>query len=176
MFGHRGGTERIALFVDGANLWASSKALNFQLDFKKLLGFFKNRDTYVVAAYYFTAIDENNDGMFKLVDMLSYHGWSTITKLAKSYSQPSGPDKIKGNMDVEFTIKVLELCPHLDRAILFTGDGDFKELVSAVQTKGCRVTVVSTMATNPPMVSNDLRKVANEFIDLAAMREALART
>ncbi len=176
MFGTRGNMERIGLFVDGANLWASANALHFQLDFKRLIKFFKSRETYVIGAYYFTAIDEDNDGMYKLVDMLTYNGWRTITKLAKSYPQLIGPDKIKGNMDVEFTLKVVELSAHLDRAILFTGDGDFKELVVFLQSKGCRVTVVSTMATNPPMVSNDLRKAADEFIDLTSLRESLMRT
>lgn len=158
--------ERTCLFIDGANLWASATALGIRIDYIKFLKFFQPRGTYLAGARYFTAVDTDANGkqnLRPLLDFLSHNGYTIITKEAKSYEQEGRERKIKGNMDVEFTIDVLDVCVWLDRVILVTGDGDFKELVCAVKKRGRKVTVVSADS----LLSSDLRKEADQVINLA---------
>jgi uncharacterized LabA/DUF88 family protein len=86
-----------------------------------------------------------------------------------------GRRKIKGNMDIELAIDVLEMAEHLDHVVLFSGDGDFRRLVEAVQRKGKRVSVVSTIRTSPPMVADELRRQADNFIELDELKSQIAR-
>jgi uncharacterized LabA/DUF88 family protein len=78
-------------------------------------------------------------------------------------------------MDIELAVDAMELSEHLDHIVLFSGDGDFRSLVEALQHKGKRVSVVSTLATNPPMVADELRRQADQFIDLAHMQSEIGR-
>jgi len=98
-----------------------------------------------------------------------------VTKPAKEFTDASGRRKIKGNMDIELAIDVLEMADHLDNIVLFSGDGDFRRLVEAVQRKGVRVTVVSTVKSAPPMVADELRRQADDFIDLSSLSNEIAR-
>jgi uncharacterized LabA/DUF88 family protein len=181
--------EKIALFIDGANLYFTCLELKFQIDYVKLLQYFHSRNSYVAAARYYTAVDSNDQGyqnLRSLLTFLAHNGYSVIEKMAKAYQQPDGYRKIKGNMDVEFTLDVIEICKKVDRVVLFTGDGDFTALVRAVQEQACRVTVVSTVESGlipvinspyrAPMCSSDLKKAANDFIDLNKIRDKIQRT
>lgn len=166
--------ERIGIFVDGANLSATTKALNFFCDFSALIGVFTNRHTYLVTANYYSAIytDKNTDAQFlrPLMDYLSYNGWVVVSKPTKEFYDPiARSTRIKGNMDVELAVDVLRACDYVDKIILFSGDGDFKYLVEECQRRGKRVTVVSTIITRPSMVADELRKQANEFVDIASL-------
>ena len=166
MTGHTG--DRIALFIDGANLYSSARALNVDLDFKKLSDWFGQRGQ-LVRAYYYTAVVEGEEfsPIRPLVDWLDYNGFTVVTKPVKRFTDAQGQARIKGNMDIEIAVDMLELAPHLDHMILFSGDGDFRRLVQAVQAKGVRVTVVSTTKNQPPQIADDLRSQADAFIDLA---------
>ena len=166
MTGHTG--DRIALFIDGANLYSSARALNVDLDFKKLSDWFGQRGQ-LVRAYYYTAVVEGEEfsPIRPLVDWLDYNGFTVVTKPVKRFTDAHGQSRIKGNMDIEIAVDMLELTPHLDHMILFSGDGDFRRLVQAVQAKGVRVTVVSTTKTQPPQIADELRRQADAFIDLA---------
>lgn len=161
-------TERIALFIDGANLYSAARALGVDLDFKALLESFR-KEAILVRACYYTAVVEGEEfsAVRPLVDWLGYNGFSTITKPAKRFTDTQGHSRIKGNMDIEIAVDMLELAPRLDHVVLFSGDGDFRRLVQAVQAKGVRVTVVSTVKSQPPMIADDLRRQADAYIDLA---------
>ena len=168
--------EKIALFIDGANLYATSKSLGFDIDYKKLLQEFQTKG-YLLRAYYYTALAEDQEysSIRPLIDWLDYNGYTMVTKPTKEFVDAAGRRKIKGNMDIELAVDAMELSEYLDHIVLFSGDGDFRSLVEALQHKGKRVSVVSTLATNPPMVADELRRQADQFIDLANMLEEIGR-
>ena len=160
--------DRTALFIDGANLYSAARALNVDLDFKKLVASFRDQ-AVLVRAYYYTAVVEGEEfsPIRPLVDWLGYNGFSVVTKPVKRFTDAQGHTRTKGNMDIEIAVDMLELASHLDRIVLFSGDGDFRRVVQAVQAKGVRVTVVSTMKSQPPMIADELRRQADDWIDLA---------
>jgi len=161
-------TDRTALFIDGANLYSAAKALNVDLDFRKLLESFREK-AVLVRAYYYTAVVEGEEfsPIRPLIDWLGYNGFSMVTKPVKRFTDAQGHTRTKGNMDIEIAVDMLELAPHIDHVVLFSGDGDFRRLVQAVQAKGVRVTVVSTTKSQPPMIADDLRRQADAYIDMA---------
>ena len=165
MTGHRG--DRIALFIDGANLYSAARALNVDLDFRKLSDWFGQKGQ-LVRAYYYTAVVEGEEfsPIRPLVDWLDYNGFTVVTKPVKRFTDAQGQSRIKGNMDIEIAVDMLELAPHIDHAVLFSGDGDFRRVVQAVQAKGVRVTVISTQKTQPPHIADELRRQADAFLDL----------
>src|SRR5689334_19655197 len=168
--------ERIALFIDGANLYATAKTLGFDIDYRKMLKEYQGRG-YLVRAFYYTALieDQEYSSIRPLIDWLDYNGYSVGTKPTKEFVDSSGRRKVKGNMDIELAIDALELADHINHMILFSGDGDFRSLVEAMQRKGVRVSVVSTISTQPPMVADELRRQADEFIDLASLQPKIGR-
>ncbi len=168
--------ERLAIFIDGANLFSTAKALGFDIDYKRLLALFAAKGR-LIRAFYYTALmeDQEYSPLRPLVDWLDYNGFTMVTKPAKEYTDQSGRKRIKGNMDIELAIDMLELAPQLDHIVLMSGDGDFRRLVDAVQRKGVRVSVISSVKTQPPLVSDDLRRQADNFIDLADLQSVIAR-
>jgi uncharacterized LabA/DUF88 family protein len=168
--------DRTALFIDGANLYSAARALQFDIDYKKLLTEFRHR-TRLIRAIYYTALLEDQDfsPIRPLVDWLDYNGYALSTKPAKEYQDASGRRRIKGDMDVEIAVDMMELSANLDQAILFSGDGDFRSLVAAVQRRGVRVSVVSTVRSNPPMIADELRRQADAFIDLTDLISLIGR-
>ncbi len=168
--------ERVAIFIDGANLHAASRTLGFDVDYRNLLAYFRQR-SYLVRAYYYTALLETDEysPVRPLVDWLGYNGYSLVTKPAKEFIDATGRRRVKGSVDVELAVDVLGLAPHLDHVVLFSGDGDFRRLVEAVQERGVRVTVISTIRTQPAMIADDLRRQADAFIDLADLAEHITR-
>lgn len=169
--------EKLAVFIDGANLYGSARALEFDIDYKRLLKW-TSQQGKLIRAYYYTALIEDNDfsPIRPLVDWLDYNGYTMVTKIAREYTDAGGRRKVKGNIDVELTCDVLEMARHVDHIMLFTGDGDFKRLVEAVQKLGVRVTVVSTVETHPPMIADELRRYADHFVDLSDLRDEFRRT
>ena len=168
--------ERLALFIDGSNLYAAAKALNFDIDYKLLRQEFMRRGK-LLRAFYYTALLENDDysPIRPLVDWLHYNGFSMVTKPAKEYIDSQGRRKVKGNMDIELTVDALELAPNVDHIVRFSGDGDFRPLIEALQRKGVRVSVVSTIRSQPPMISDDLRRQADNFIELEDLKDVIGR-
>jgi uncharacterized LabA/DUF88 family protein len=164
------------LFIDGPNLYATSKTLGFDLDFKLLLRKFESCGTLVRALYY-TAIVEDQEvsSLRPLVDWLDYNGYTVVTKPTKEFLDASGRRKVKANMDIELAVDAMEMAGRIDRMVLFSGDGDFRSLVEAVQRRGVRVTVVSSIATQPPMIADELRRQADVFVDLAQLESEIAR-
>jgi uncharacterized LabA/DUF88 family protein len=169
-------SNRIALFIDGANLYATAKALGFDIDYRRLLTDFQSRGTAVRAFYYTTIIEDQGFSSIRpLIDWLDYNGYAVVTKATKEFFDASGRRKVKGNMDVELAVDAMELAEHIDQMVLFSGDGDFRSLVAAMQRRGVRVTVVSTIATQRPMIADDLRRQADVFIDLRELQPKIGR-
>ncbi|MEM1272681.1 MAG: NYN domain-containing protein [Pseudomonadota bacterium] len=168
--------ERLALFIDGSNLYAAAKALQFDIDYKLLRQEFRQRGR-LVRAFYYTALLENDDysPIRPLVDWLQYNGFAMVTKPAKEFTDSQGRRKVKGNMDIELTVDAMEMAQHVDHIVLFSGDGDFRPLVEALQRKGARVSVVSTIRSQPPMIADDLRRQADNFIELDELRDVIGR-
>lgn len=168
--------EKLALFIDGSNLYAAAKALDFDIDYRLLLSWAASKGR-LVRAFYYTALieDQEYSPIRPLVDWLDYNGYSMVTKPTKEFVDSQGRRKIKGNMDIELAIDMMEMADHVDHIMLFSGDGDFRRLLEAVQRKGVRVTVVSTVKSAPPMVADELRRQADHFLDLSQLSEDIRR-
>jgi uncharacterized LabA/DUF88 family protein len=169
--------SKIALFIDGANLYATAKTLGFDIDYRRLLKEFRGHDGVLLRAFYYTAVIEDQEytSIRPLIDWLDYNGYSVVTKATKEFIDASGRRKVKGNMDIELAVDAMELAEHIDQMVLFSGDGDFRSLVEAVQRRGVRVTVVSTISSQPPMIADELRRQADVFTDLIELRPLIAR-
>ncbi len=169
-------TEKIALFIDGANLYATAKSLGFDIDYKRLLREFHSRG-YLLRAFYYTAVieDQEYSSIRPLIDWLDYNGYSVVTKATKEFVDQTGRRKVKGNMDIELAVDAMELAERIDQMVLFSGDGDFRSLVEAVQRKGVKVTVISTVSTQPPMVADELRRQADVFTDIVELQSKIGR-
>jgi uncharacterized LabA/DUF88 family protein len=169
-------SPNIALFIDGANLYATTKTLGFDVDYKRLLKEFQTRGN-LLRAFYYTAIieDQEYSSIRPLVDWLDYNGYTVVTKATKEFIDANGRRKVKGSMDIELAVDAMELAEHIDQMVLFSGDGDLRPVVEAVQRRGVRVTVVSTISSQPPMVADELRRQADVFVDLVELRPKVAR-
>ncbi|MEL6258637.1 MAG: NYN domain-containing protein [Pseudomonadota bacterium] len=168
--------ERLALFIDGANLYTSARALGLEIDYRKLLSEFQSRGRLLRASYY-TALVEGEDysPIRPLVDWLTYNGFNVVTKPAREYTDRDGRKRVRGNMDVELAVDILKASDRLDHIVLFSGNGDFRRLVDEVKSRGVRVSVVSTLKTQPGMIADDLRRAADAFIDLQDLADLVAR-
>ena len=168
--------ERVALFIDGANLYSAARSLGFDIDYKRLLALFRTKGQLVRALYY-TALAEDQEysSIRPLVDWLDYNGYTLVTKPTKEFTDAMGRRKIKGNMDIELAVDAMELAEHVDEMVLFSGDGDFRSLVESVQRRGVRVTVVSTISSQPPMVADELRRQADIFLDIVELQGKIGR-
>src|SRR6201747_2080869 len=164
--------EKVVLFIDGANLYATSKAIGIDIDYRRLLAEFQSK-AYLLRAYYYTALveDQEYSSIRPLIDWLDYNGFTMVTKPTKEFTDATGRRKIKGNMDIELAVDAMRLAESLDHIVLFSGDGDFRSLVGALQQMGKRVSVVSTLQTQPPMVADELRRQADQFVDLADLEQ-----
>ena len=164
--------EKIALFIDGVNLYMTAKSLGFDIDYKRLLVEFQSRG-YLLRAFYYTAVveDQEYSSIRPLIDWLDYNGYTVVTKATKEFVDQTGRRKVKG----ELAVNAIEIANHIDHMVLFSGDGDFRSLVEAVQRKGVRVTVASTVSTQPPMVADELRRQADIFLDIAELQAKIGR-
>lgn len=168
--------ERLALFIDGSNLFAAARALGFDIDYRLLRSEFMRRGK-LVRAFYYTALleDQEYSPIRPLVDWLDYNGYTMVTKPAKEFVDAMGRRKVKGNMDIELAVDALEIADRIDHMVLFSGDGDFRPLLAAVQRRGVRVSVVSTIRSQPPMIADDLRRQADNFIELEELKDVIGR-
>ncbi|HEX9462552.1 MAG TPA: NYN domain-containing protein [Alphaproteobacteria bacterium] len=169
--------ERLALFIDGANLYSAARSLGFDIDYKRLLTLFQSKGRLIRAFYYTALVEEQEYSPIRpLIDWLDYNGYTMVTKPVKEFTDAaSGRRKVKGSMDIELAIDMMEMADRLDHIVLFSGDGDFRRLVEAVQRRGVRVTVVSTIRSQPPMVSDELRRQADAFVDLQDLMPQIQR-
>jgi len=168
--------NKTALFIDGANLYATAKSIGFDIDYKRLLREFQSQGD-LLRAFYYTAVveDQEYSSIRPLIDWLDYNGYSVVTKATKEFVDQTGRRKVKGNMDIELAVDAMEIAEHIDEMVLFSGDGDFRSLVAAMQRRGVRVTVVSTVSTQPPMVADELRRQADVFVDIIELQSRIGR-
>lgn len=169
-------TEKLALFIDGSNLYAAAKALDFDIDYRLLLEWASSQGR-LVRAFYYTAVSEDQEysPVRPLVDWLDYNGYHMVTKPIREFSDGQGRKKIRGSVDIELAIDMMEISDHVDHIMLFSGDGDFRRLIEAVQRKGVRVTVVGTIESSPPMVADELRRQADRFLELDKLAPEIMR-
>ncbi len=168
--------ERIAIFIDGSNLYLTARNLGLEIDYRKLKDFFSEQGR-LLRAFYYTAIADDQDysPIRPLIDWLDYNGYTVITKPLKEFTDENGRRRVKGNMDVEIAVDMLNLAEHVDHVVLFSGDGDFRRVIESVQRRGVRVTVVSSTATQPPMIADELRRQADHFLELKALENEFLR-
>ena len=172
----RSGFDKIALFIDGTNFYATARALGFDIDYKRLLREFQSRGTVLRAFYYTTIIEDQEFSPIRpLIDWLDYNGYTVVAKAAKEFIDASGRRKVKANIDIELAVDAMELAGHVDQIVLFSGDGDFRPLVEALQRRGVSVTVVSTISSHPPMAADELRRQADVFIDVKELQAKIGR-
>ncbi|WND01975.1 NYN domain-containing protein [Temperatibacter marinus] len=166
--------EKVALFIDGANLYATARALDMEIDYKSLRAFFAKRSR-LVRAFYYTAIleDAEYSPLRPLIDWLDYNGFTLITKPVKEFTDEHGRRKIKGNMDIEIAVDMMNISETIDHIVLFSGDGDFRRLIEAIQRKGVRVTVISSNSTQPSMIADELRRQSDQFIDMVHLHNKI---
>ena len=169
-------SDKIAVFIDGANLYATAKTLGFDIDYKRLLEEFQSRGT-LLRAFYYTAIAEDQEytSLRPLIDWLDYNGFTVVTKAAKEFIDASGRRKVRRNMDIELAVDAMELAERINEMVLFSGNGDFRSLVEAMQSHGVSVTVISSIATRPPMIADELRRQADVFTDLTELQSKIGR-
>jgi uncharacterized LabA/DUF88 family protein len=168
--------EKLALFIDGANLYATSKTLGFDIDYRNLLSVFCGK-SYMLRAYYYTALieDQEYSSIRPLIDWLDYNGYQVVTKPAKEFTDSNGRKKVKGSMDIELAVDAMEIADSVDHIVIFSGDGDLRPLLQSLQRQGKKVSIVSTVSTQPPMVADELRRQADNFIDLNAIKNKIGR-
>jgi uncharacterized LabA/DUF88 family protein len=169
-------SNKIALFIDGANLFATAKTLAFEIDYMRLLKEFQTRGTLLRAFYYTTIFeDQEYSSIRPLIDWLDYNGYTVVTKPTKEFIDVDGRRRVKGSMHIELAVDAMELCKHIEEMVLFSGDGDFRPLVEAMQRRGAQVTVVSTISTQPAMIADELRRQADVFLDLRELQSRIVR-
>lgn len=168
--------EKIAVLIDGANLYAASRSLGFDIDYRRLLAHFRACG-YLVRAIYYTAMadDQEYSSLRPLIDWLDYNGYRVVTKPMKEFTDAQGRRKVKGNMDIELAVDAMEMADHVDHFVIFSGDGDFRYLIEALQRKGKKVTVASSLRTQPPIIADELRRQADHFLELSTLAETLGR-
>jgi uncharacterized LabA/DUF88 family protein len=168
--------DNIALFIDGANLFAAARTLGFEIDYRRLVNEFRDRGNILRASYYIATTEEQEySSIRRLIDWLDYNGYTVVTKVIKEFGDGSGRRKLRGRMDIELVVDAMDLAERIDQMVLFSGDGNFRSLVEAMQRQGVRVTVVSTIASQPPMIADELRRQADVFIDLKDLKSRVSR-
>lgn len=175
MFGVRP-QDRVAVFIDGPNLYGAARSAAFEIDFKNFNALVEGEGR-LVRSYYYTPLADTEEfnAVKPLVDFLGYNGFTVVTKPLKEYVDSDGRRRIKGNMNVEMAVDALSLADSVDQMIFFSGDGELSALIEAVQRKGVRVTVVSSKSGSTPMISDELRRQADNFIDISALADKLRR-
>ncbi|MEL7487343.1 MAG: NYN domain-containing protein [Pseudomonadota bacterium] len=178
MFNSFRADEKTAIFIDGANLYKAARNLGFDMDYKSLLAKAKGA-TRLVRASYYTAIQEDKSQDYSplrpLVDWLDYNGYTMVTKQTREFTDAQGRKRFKGSVDIELAVDMITLAAHVDHVVLFSGNGDFRRAIEAIQARGVRVTVVSTVKSQPPMASDELRRQADLFVDLADLQNDIGR-
>jgi len=168
--------ERIVVLIDGINLTSTMKSLGFDIDYKKLLALFRSKGRLIRALFYTTVFDQDDYSSVRpLVDWLEYNGYTLVTKPAKEFVDATGRRRLRGNMNVEIAVDAMRLASSADHIVLFTGEGNFRSLVATLQDLGVRVTVISTLQTRPAMVADELRRQADQFVDLAELESMIGR-
>lgn len=169
--------ERVAFFIDGANFYQTARSLNVDIDYRRVLSSFVG-DAYLLRANYYTALadDQEFSSLRPLMDWLDYNGFHITTKPMREFTDNSGQRRrVRPSLEVDLTVDAMTLCDEVNHVVLFTGDGAYRPLVEALQKRGRKVSVISSLKTNPSMISDDLRRQADHFLDLADLTDRIGR-
>lgn len=169
--------DRTIVYIDGSNLYGATRLLGFDIDYSKFLNLFKE-NCKLVRVNYYTAIPDSSiaSKLRPVLDWMSYNGYHIVSKPTKELIDERGRSRLKGNVDVDIAVGMLSACSHIEHAVLVSGDGDFRVLVEAVQARGVKVTVISTLKSSPPVIADELRRQADDYIDLNDLKEYVCKT
>lgn len=165
--------KKYAIYIDGSNTHMASKAAGYRVDFGRIKAYYEALGS-VVDAVYFTALPpkEEFSALRKLTDHLQYNGWTVITKETEDQLTSDGLRRKKGNMDMAMFARGARMAGVITHLVLFTGDGDFVDMVEYMKEKGVHVSAVSHFSYKDDcIVSTKLRKAVNEFWPLTTMRQ-----
>ncbi|MBT9383305.1 NYN domain-containing protein [Pseudooceanicola sp. CBS1P-1] len=171
-------TDTAAALIDGPNFYATARALGIDVDYKRLMGLLSQTGRLLRASYFtpISTAEGEHVALRPLVDWLDYNGWNVIAKPAREFTDDEGRRRFRGNTDVDLALTAVNLAPRITHMALFTGNRDFAPLVQDLQSKGVRVTVVSSMKTKPsPFAADELRRAADTFLDLEDLRPLISR-
>ncbi|MDO4244641.1 MAG: NYN domain-containing protein [Deinococcus sp.] len=163
--------ERIALFIDGANVYAAAKRLGWNFDHRKILEHFAGLGTLYNAFYYTAVPAPIDDKQKRFVDALTYMGYTVRTRPLRENTDEHGDTSRRASLDIELVTDLLTTTERYDVAVLLSGDGDFERPVEVLRARGKRVIVASI----PEMTSAELRNAADEYVDLGHIRASVER-
>jgi uncharacterized LabA/DUF88 family protein len=163
--------SRTAIFIDGPNLYATAKSLGFEIDYKKLLTTYRRHGCLVRAFYYAPAFEDAEHRFLRpLLDWLDCIEYTVVTTPEKHDVDAGGRRTMKAKREIELAVNAMDFAERMDEMVLFSGNGDLRALVRAVQRRGVRVTVVSTIKRHASTVADELRRQADVFQDLDELR------
>ncbi len=158
---------RIAIFIDGANLFYSAMELGIEINYTKLLQCL-TADSKLLRSFFYTGVDSNNDKQNNFLLWMRRNGYRVIAKELIEFADGSK----KGNLDVEIAVDMMTLIGCYDTAVLVSGDGDLAYAVNAVSYRGIRIEVVSLRS----MTSDSLINVADAYVDLEEIKDQIKKT
>jgi uncharacterized LabA/DUF88 family protein len=168
--------SRLAVFIDGPSLHYSTRALGFDVDFKRLLSWLNQQGSLLRAHYYMTILEElERQSARPLLDWLDYNGFTVKAKSVRDHDDGEGHRRYRRNLSVEIAVDSIEIARHVDAVMLFSGDGDLRRAVEAIQRRGVIATVVCTSRSQPPMLADELRRQADRVYDLQDLRDQFGR-
>lgn len=162
-FGHRG---RVAVFIDGNNLFHAARFHNIDIDYNKLLRVLLG-DGRLLRAFFYTGVDAGAERQQGFLLWMRRNGFRVIQKELKTFYDGTR----KANLDVEIAVDMLSLAGRYDTAVLVSGDEDFVYALNAVAYKGCRVEVAGFRSNTAPRLID----VADFFIDLGDIHELVRK-
>jgi uncharacterized LabA/DUF88 family protein len=158
---------RVAIFIDGSNLFYAALQLNIEIDYTKLLARLTG-GSRLLRSFFYTGVDRTNEKQQGFLLWMRRNGYRVIAK--DLVQLPDGSKK--ANLDVEIAVDMMSLVGCYDTAVLVSGDGDLAYAVDAVSYRGVRVEVVSLRS----MTSDSLINVSDRYIDLENVREDIQKT
>jgi len=157
---------RVAIFIDGSNLFHAALHLGIEIDYTRLLSCLV-ADTQLLRAFFYTGADRTNEKQQGFLHWMRRNGYRVAAKDLTQY--PDGFKKV--NLSVEIAVDMLTLTDYIDAAILVSGDGDLTYAVNAITYKGVRVAVVGLRS----MTSESLINVADCYIDLDLIKQTIQK-
>lgn len=166
--------EKAAIFIDGWNLARVSRDyLRREIDFERLLNYF-SRNARIIKAFYYIGEDTEdgeNAKQHKFLTWMKRNGYKVVSRPIKVYVDDKGKYYKKADLDADITLDMMDLADKVDKIVLFSGDGDFANVIDRIGMKGVRTQVVALW----DVASGDLVEAADEFLDLKDIINEIAK-
>lgn len=167
--------ERLAIFIDGQHLFSASRNLGFDVDYRNFLECFRKKGKVIRAYYYAVHVDNGEYSPLKpLTDWLAYNGYALSMRTTTEHTDSQGRRRIP-HTDLEMLADMFGIADHVDHMVIVTGNGGYCRGVSLIQQRGVRVSVLSSIKTDSPMLSDDLRRTCDQFIELQEIKSEFTR-